>query len=153
MANDYQPTAIGMGPLTGGGGPLVTRTPDGVIGIGGEGPPRNGGVVPLRIVRGTAADTNTATCRIPFDCEIVAIEANATSGTTPTVTLSSAGSPGFSSTARAMDGSFYTNLITGEKALLKAGQLLTATFNNGGGNTVDAVVVVWVQVIGVSPNP
>lgn len=152
MAKDYIPTAAGFGPTTGGSGPVVSQTPNNQVGFGGEGAPENRHSVPLRILRGTAANAATSTTRVPFDCKVLAIEGNSTSGTTPTVTLSVTVGD-FTSQARSLDGTLQTNLITGETKILKAGSLLTATWGNGGGNTIDAQVTVWVQVIGVTPNP
>lgn len=150
MPNAYQPTAAGFGQVPGDGGAQFDKTADNVVGFGGAGPPSNRSVVALRIFKGTAANAATATCRIPFDCEIVAIEGNSTSGTTPTFTLSSV-SP-FASVAHPLDGTLITSLTPLEKTILKRGNLLTATLNNGGGNTVDAQVTVWVQAIGLPTN-
>lgn len=151
MAKTYVPTAAGFGPNVVGGA-TAEQTPNNVIGMGGVGPPSNRAMIPLFLYDSSAANGDTSSCRIPVDCEILAIDGRCESGTTPTFVLSvTQGS--FTSSARALGGALVTTLTSLEKSILKKGDTLTVTFGAASGTIVDAQVVVWVQTIGETPNP
>lgn len=151
MAKTYVPTAAGFGPAIGSGGPTFEKTTDDKAGFGGVGPPSNRTILPLFLYDSSAASGATSSCRIPLDCEILAIDGRCESGSTPTFVLSvTLGS--FTSSARALDGTLVTSLTPLEKSVLKAGDTLTVTFGAASGTIVDAQVVVYVQVIGAAPN-
>lgn len=150
MAKTYVPTAAGFGPNVV-GGPTAEQTPNNVIGLGGVGPPSNRGLIPLFLYDSAAANGDTSTCRIPVDCEVLAIDGRCESGTTPTFILSVT-QGAFVSSVRALTGGFVTSLSTLEKSILKKGDTLTVTFGAASGTIVDAQVVVWCQTIGEAPN-